>query len=172
MEHNNSHIETKLSELLGRFVKKESLTPQLVTISYEFLFGNISCLFTVRDTELYDAIIYLKEIMNFNHLHDINDILCYYERKKKSITMFIDNSITNNLSNEDHDQYSFCRELNWEKSCSELAISNAGTKQPVTICPDHNSQYTNSPFLPNGINSCFLNKSECIKNTRNQVEQT
>jgi len=166
MEH-NTRIDKILSEILVRFVSKDILTPELLVLSQEYLFGQAPYLPFFKDTELYEAVMYLKEVIESNQLHSANDLLNHYNKKKKAVSLFIDKA-SEKIKKEERDPFTFNDEIKWEKAWTKK--SSTTTENPQCICPLLASYSNCSPVLPDGIIQISLNQCKHIS-TKDQIEQ-
>jgi hypothetical protein len=87
MDYKN-YIETGLYNLLGRFVSKEILTSEVIINTENYLFKNESLPF-FKNTELFETVIYLKDLMKINDLTTLEDIFCYYENERNDIKSYL-----------------------------------------------------------------------------------
>ncbi len=79
----------KFKELLARFMEEKLLSDQSVDMAYNHFFRKGPLPFFTL-TELYDTVVYLKDVMDTNHLTTLDDVLDYYERKKRAVRGYID----------------------------------------------------------------------------------
>lgn len=79
----------KFKELLSRFMEKRLLSDESVGMAYNYLFLKGALPFFTL-TELYETVIYLKDVMNTNHLATLDDVFAYYLQKKMAVRAFID----------------------------------------------------------------------------------
>ena len=93
MDYKN-YIETGLYELLGRFVDKNSLTPEVIGRTESYLFKNESLPF-FKNTELFETIVYLKDLMKINDLITLEDILTYYEKERNETKTYLNKMFSN-----------------------------------------------------------------------------
>jgi hypothetical protein len=90
MENGNKQLE-KLSALMIQFFEKETELPEdLLRMSDRFLFHKGSFPELRRHLEIYDTLLYLKDVMERNYLKDINDLVGYYEKKQRGIDGMFD----------------------------------------------------------------------------------
>ena len=87
MDYKN-YIETGLYELLGRFVDKNYLTHEVINRTENYLFKNESLPF-FKNTELFETIVYLKDLMKINDLITFEDILTYYEKERNETKAYL-----------------------------------------------------------------------------------
>jgi hypothetical protein len=82
-----------LKPLLIRFVEENLLTPDILRSVRKYLFEDDLSIPFFRNSELFETAVYLKDLMHVNQLNSVGDILYYFEKKKKSISVFIDHAI-------------------------------------------------------------------------------
>ena len=75
MATNNAQLK-KLSRLLTHFLdKKIELSEEILHKSERFIFYNDSYPELKNSSELYDTLVYLKDVKNRNFLKDIHDLM-------------------------------------------------------------------------------------------------
>src|ERR1700722_9439108 len=112
----DSSIDFRLRQLLSRFVDLEILTPDLIVKSRRYLFDQHSYIPFFTNTELYDTVVYLKEVMTINCLHNVDEIICYYEEKKKSVRIFIDEVVIHDSGKyAQMNDLDISYDIHWEK---------------------------------------------------------
>jgi len=90
MATNNAQLK-KLSRLLTHFLdKKIELSEEILHKSERFIFYNDSYPELKNSSELYDTLVYLKDVKNRNFLKDIHDLMQYYEKKLQGINELFD----------------------------------------------------------------------------------
>ena len=88
MQYRN-YLQPKLGELLSHFINKELLTKEIIKECSDYLFTKNSSLPFFKDSELFETIVYLKEVMYDNNLYTLEDVLGFYEKKKDDMRYFI-----------------------------------------------------------------------------------
>jgi hypothetical protein len=86
------NADTRLRDLLVRFVEEEKLTPEVVLQTSNYLFDRNQYIPFFKDEELFETVVYLRDLMDLNELCNLDDILCYYQRKKERLRFFIQHS--------------------------------------------------------------------------------
>jgi hypothetical protein len=81
--------EFKLQGLLCRFVDERILTSENVSRSHDYLFFNKEPIPEVDVQDLYETLVYLKDLMKVNLLSSIDDILFYFETQRSSLRVFM-----------------------------------------------------------------------------------
>lgn len=121
-------MESGLKPLLNRFVDEDLLTPEVVTLAGKYLLSNKFNMPFFKNDELFDAVVYLKDIMDINKLHDLGDILEYYEDKKRSLSVFISHSLKEQEQEKLPDQIQPCNgALNFtiKEVCSMIILQGS-----------------------------------------------
>lgn len=114
--------EIKFKDLLSHFICLDLLTPEVLRISYNYLFDQDHTLPFFVNNELYDTIVYLKDLIEINELNDLDDVINHYSKKKKKLEIFIKDSIELNGSHDSCFAFnSLSPEINWhEMQAGEL----------------------------------------------------
>jgi hypothetical protein len=86
--------KNKLSILFGRLGITHNLTDPVLHSCNNYLFDNAGLL-AVEEEELIEAVKYLKDLIYYNELETIDDIIVYFENKKKNLSAFISNVLNN-----------------------------------------------------------------------------
>ncbi len=161
MEDNTCN-DFKLQALLSRFVDPKMLTTELIEMSHRYLFGRGSYLPFFKNTELFETIAYLKDIMNVNCLHDLGDILSYYEEKKRSLNIFIQNSFTHvDINHQESIKPQLLCDINWQKCDIEAALPKKSlNNQCLLICYAAKDSYP-SPVLHGIVINTFTTQINC-----------
>lgn len=83
----------KLKELLCKFVDKNLIQDSVVELTHQYLFeGSFVPIFV--NTELFQVVIYLKDIVDKGQFKSIDDILNFYDMKKKKMREFVRDLMT------------------------------------------------------------------------------
>ena len=81
----------KLSILLIQFFEKEfEITEAILRMSDRFIFHNEHFTELLTYPELYDTLLYLKDIKERNYLKDVDDLIQYYVKKQRGIDELFD----------------------------------------------------------------------------------
>lgn len=86
-------MESGLKPLLSRFVDEDLLTPEVLASAGKYLFSNKFNMPFFKNDGLFDTVVYLKDLMEINSLSSLSGVLDYYEKKKRSLRIFINHSI-------------------------------------------------------------------------------
>jgi hypothetical protein len=155
--------EVKLKNLLSRFVNSNILKPEVLRISYNYLFGQDYTLPLFMNDELYDTIIYLKDLIEINELNDLDDVINHYSKKKKKLEIFIkDSNEVNRLPNSFFAFNSLSHEINWHKihvdesKIYPLPVST----QTSYLCCAITTRFPRSAHWGLTINSCIHQKKQ------------
>lgn len=90
MENENKQLE-KLSTLMIQFFEKNpDISKDILRLSFRFLFYNESFPKSHKTPEVYNTLLYLKDVMKRNYLKDINGLIQYYEQKQRGIDEMFD----------------------------------------------------------------------------------
>ena len=84
-----SYREPQLRELLGRFVSRDLLPDKVVEVCDDYLFKKGALPFFV-ETELFETVFYLKDVMMTNDLESLEDVLSYYQELTNDVNKFIE----------------------------------------------------------------------------------
>ena len=157
-----------LFDLLARFIKKEIITPALLAMSKEYLTGKAPNLPFFKNTDLYDTVLYLKEVMVFNNFHNVSDLINYYSKKKEATSILIKNAL-DNLNKETIDQHMFCDEIKWEKLSNKESTSISENSIAFKIYQYYPTQHHQAPLIPmvNNWPTC-IETNGCTKQIENQ----
>lgn len=135
--------QPKLFMLLSRFVSVKKLTSDILNNASDYLFNNSSAL-TVNDEEVADTIEYLKDLMYYNDLTTIDDILAHFDNKKKNISVFIADLLNAGGQNKITVDNSSGAFIEWNKDSLEVN----GHFEPLNdYVNDHETEPTN-PTIP------------------------
>lgn len=78
----------KLKELLCKFVDENIIVDNVIELTYQYLFeGSFIPLFV--NTELYQTIVYLKGVVDKGQFKNVDDILNFYDMKRKKHREFM-----------------------------------------------------------------------------------
>jgi len=84
----------KLYILLNQFFDKDQEIPEdILLLSYRFLFKNGNFPETRKKSELYNTLLYLKDVMERNYLKDIENLIQYYKQKQRGIDDMFDSYV-------------------------------------------------------------------------------
>jgi hypothetical protein len=90
MEIENKQL-VKLSTLMRQFFENDPQLPDdILRYSAKFLFHNRLFPHSSKYPEVYDTLLYLKDIMKRNYLKDINDLIEHFEKKQRGIDEMFD----------------------------------------------------------------------------------
>jgi len=79
----------KVQGLLRRFIDEVKLTPEIVNQTSEYLFQRRLLMIPAGNQELYETLVYLKDLMDVNGLYSVDDVLHYYEHRRSSLRLFM-----------------------------------------------------------------------------------
>jgi len=79
-----------LKKIIGTLVDDLTMTEKELLRTYEYLFGNRLVMPLFKDQGLFEAVEYLKEIISENNMAGIDDLVHYYDKKKKRFHQSLD----------------------------------------------------------------------------------
>jgi hypothetical protein len=81
----------KLSALMIQFFEKEfEMSEEILFMSGRFIFHNDHYPELQKHPELYDTLLYLKDVKERNYLKDVDDLIKYYDNKQLGIDELFD----------------------------------------------------------------------------------
>jgi len=123
-------ITDKFRGLMLRLVDEKLITPPLINLAYEYLFGDDGSVPFFVQTELFNAVIYLKDLMTSNKLSTLDDIIGYFDRKRRALASFIDGL----GPSEDVFEFKPTSKIQWEKPSASHENNDMGEYPSAYSC--------------------------------------